>query len=59
MAEENIEQAYAGYKDWDIHKFSKPGYTIEVGCGENPLKIEYLDEIYECNEGLLLLASVI
>lgn len=59
LSDEAHNQAYAGYKDWFIHKFSKPGFTIEVGSGMNPLAIECLDEIYERNEELLLLASVI
>lgn len=51
--------SYAGYKDWFIDDFEKPGYTIEVGLGKNPLPIEQFDKIYADNEELLLLASVI
>lgn len=51
--------SYAGYKDWFIDDFGKPGYTIEVGLGKNPLPIEQFDQIYADNEELLLLASVI
>ncbi|PSL50455.1 gamma-D-glutamyl-{L}-meso-diaminopimelate peptidase I [Salsuginibacillus halophilus] len=34
-----IRQAdsYAGFKDWFIDRFEKPGFTIEMGRGENPL----------------------
>lgn len=59
LSNEAQDQSFAGYKDWFVHKFSKPGFTIEVGSGVNPLPIECLDEIYERNEELLLLASVI
>ena len=38
--------SYSGYKDWFMQEFNKPGYTIEVGLGENPLPISQFDEIY-------------
>lgn len=42
-----IGLAYGGgFKDWFIEKYRRPGFTIEVGKGENPLNIECLDEIY-------------
>lgn len=51
--------SYAGYKDWFIQDFGRPGYTVEVGRGTNPLPIEQFDRIYAANLPLLLLASVI
>lgn len=51
--------SYAGYKDWFIQDFRRPGYTIEVGRGVNPLPITQLPRIYRDNLPLLLLASVI
>jgi len=50
---------YAGYKDWFIKEYRKPGYTIEVGRGVNPLPISQFDKIYEDNEELLLLAALV
>ncbi|MCL6604367.1 MAG: LysM peptidoglycan-binding domain-containing protein [Paenibacillus sp.] len=29
----------AGYKDWFIQKFHKPGFTVELGIGKNPLPL--------------------
>ncbi|PKM95934.1 MAG: peptidase M14 [Firmicutes bacterium HGW-Firmicutes-1] len=52
-------EAFAGYKDWFIHHFSKPGFTIEVGLGVNPLHVDQFDSIYERTEELMLLASII
>ncbi len=49
--------AYAGYKDWFIQNFRKPGYTIEVGQGENPLPLSQFDEIYRDNLGILVTAA--
>ncbi|RKD30563.1 M14 family metallopeptidase [Thermohalobacter berrensis] len=51
--------SYAGYKDWFIYRYGKPGYTIEVGRGRNPLPITQFDRIYNDNEELLILASVV
>jgi len=38
--------SYSGYKDWFIKEFNRPGFTIEVGKGKNPLPISQFDEIY-------------
>jgi g-D-glutamyl-meso-diaminopimelate peptidase len=51
--------SYAGYKDWFIQEYRRPGYTIEVGRGRNPLPIQQFDQIYNDNEEMLLLASVV
>ena len=45
---------YAGYKDWFIQNFNRPGYTIEVGMGENPLPLSQFPKIYEDNIGILI-----
>lgn len=50
------ESSYAGYKDWFIQAFNKPGYTVEAGIGVNPLPLEQFDEIYKDNSGLLITA---
>ncbi len=50
------ESSYAGYKDWFIQAFNKPGYTVEAGIGVNPLPLEQFDEIYTDNIGLLVTA---
>lgn len=51
--------SYSGYKDWFIQEYRRPGFTIEVGRGVNPLPISQFDTIYNDNEELLILASVI
>ena len=50
------ESSYAGYKDWFIQAYNKPGYTVEVGIGINPLPLEQFDEIYNDNIGILVTA---
>ena len=49
--------AYAGYKDWFIRFFDRPGYTVEVGQGQNPLPISQFDEIYPRLLGILVTAA--
>ena len=51
------ESAYAGYKDWFIQNFRRPGYTVEVGQGTNPLPLSQFDEIYRDNLGILVTAA--
>lgn len=59
LAEPEGITSYAGYKDWFIQEYRRPGYTIEVGRGRNPLPITQFNKIYNDNEELLLLASVV
>jgi len=49
---------HAGYKDWFIKTFNRPGYTIEAGKGVSPLPLKQFDEIYRDNFGILLLGMV-
>ena len=53
------ESAYAGYKDWFIQTYNKPGYTIEVGEGISPLPLSQFNEIYNDNIGILVLGGVL
>ncbi|MFT8319286.1 MAG: M14 family metallopeptidase [Bacillus sp. (in: firmicutes)] len=46
--------SYAGYKDWFIQDFRKPGFTIELGKGINPLPLSQFDEIYRDVLGIFL-----
>lgn len=38
--------SYGGYKDWFIKQFKRPGFTIEIGLGVNPLPLSMLDTVY-------------
>ncbi|MCP3028872.1 M14 family metallopeptidase [Halobacillus sp. A5] len=46
--------SFAGYKDWFIQDFRKPGFTVELGQGINPLPITQFDEIYQKTLGIFL-----
>ena len=50
---------FAGYRDWYIKAFGRPGYTIEAGLGANPLPISALPEMYERNLGILTLGALV
>ena len=50
---------FAGYKDWFIQDFNRPGYTVEAGLGINPLPISDFDGIYEKNLGILTLGALV
>ena len=51
--------SFAGYKDWFLQQYRKPGYTIEAGFGENPLPLSQFDQIYKDNLGILVLGSIL
>ena len=58
LAETPYNSAFAGYKDWFIQQFRRPGYTIEVGMGENPLPLSQFDEIYRDNVPILTIGAL-
>lgn len=58
LANVPYQSGFAGYKDWFIQDFRKPGYTIEVGKGVNPLPLSQFDEIYRDNLPILILGAL-
>lgn len=50
--------SFAGYKDWFIKTYNKPGYTIEIGKGEEgkSLPLSNAKQIYEEIEEIFLVA---
>lgn len=57
LANTPYESGFAGYKDWFIKEYRRPGYTIEVGRGENPLPLSQFPQIYQANLPILLTAA--
>jgi g-D-glutamyl-meso-diaminopimelate peptidase len=47
--------ANAGYKDWFVEEYGRPGFTIEAGEGKSPLPASRLEIIYRKNLGILTL----
>lgn len=52
------ESSFAGYKDWFIQSFRRPGFTIEAGQGRSPLPLSQFDAIYRDNLGILMTAAL-
>lgn len=48
----------AGYRDWFIYEWRRPGFTVEVGSGVNPLPISQFNPIYNNLLPILLYAAV-
>ena len=59
LEETPYNSSFAGYKDWFIQNYIRPGYTIEVGRGTNPLPTSQFDEIYKDNLGILVLGAIL
>lgn len=59
LAETPFASDFAGYKDWFLQDFRRPGYTVEVGRGVNPLPAEDLEEIYGRCRALLTMAALV
>lgn len=47
-------QSWAGYKDWFIQDWRRPGFTVEVGRGVQPLPISQFWSIWSRTIGILL-----
>ena len=58
LAAPEYDSSFAGYKDWFIQNFRRPGYTVEVGSGANPLPLSQFPEIYRDNVPLLNIAAL-
>jgi len=52
------ESAFAGYKDWFIQRWQRPGFTIECGKGASPLPLSQAEEIYRAVLGILVTAAL-
>ena len=51
--------SHGGLKDWFIEEFHRPGFTIEIGRGKNPLPITELEPIYAHLIEMLLAAMIL
>ena len=50
--------SHGGFKDWFIQETGRPGFTIELGRGVNPLPASDLEPVYEKAQEMLLLAAL-
>lgn len=51
--------SHGGYKDWFIEYFNRPGFTVEIGKGENPLPLSDFDGILKDTIPMLTLAAIL
>lgn len=59
LANVPYNSSFAGFKDWFIQDFNRPGYTIETGIGGNPLPLSQFEQIYKDNLGILIKGAVL
>ena len=59
LEETPFASGFAGYKDWFIESFDRPGYTIEAGLGTNPLPTYQFPDIYERCLGILVYGALV
>lgn len=59
VEETPYSSGFAGYKDWFIQDYDRPGYTVEVGNGDNPLPLSQFEKIYGDNIGILTLGMLL
>jgi len=51
--------AHGGFKDWFIDCFHRPGFTIELGRGRNPLPVSDFEPMYERAREMLALSVLL
>ena len=59
LEETPFNSSFAGYKDWFIQDYNRPGYTVEIGEGENPLPISQFNTIYNDILGIFVLGAIL
>ncbi|MDE5600337.1 MAG: M14 family metallocarboxypeptidase [Oscillospiraceae bacterium] len=51
--------SHGGFKDWFIKSKCRPGFTVEIGKGENPLPIDMLMPIYNQIKEMLVVGVLL
>lgn len=51
--------SHGGFKDWFIDSTGRPGFTIELGLGVNPLPVSDFESLYAKAREMLLLAALL
>ncbi len=51
--------SHGGFKDWFIRCYGRPGFTIELGRGENPLPLTDFETLYDKAEEMLALSVLL
>lgn len=59
VAEPTEMASHGGFKDWFIHRYHRPGFTLELGRGQNPLPLTSFETIYEKAREMLVLSVLL
>lgn len=59
MAEPAEPASHGGFKDWFIDCFHRPGFTLELGRGRNPLPLAEFEAIYGKAREMLALSVLL
>ena len=59
VAQPAATAAHGGFKDWFIDCFHRPGFTIELGRGRNPLPVSDFEPLYERAREMLALSVLL
>ena len=59
VAQPDATAAHGGFKDWFIDHFHRPGFTIELGRGRNPLPVVDFEPMYQRAREMLALAVLL
>lgn len=51
--------SHGGLKDWFIETFDRPGFTVEIGKGRNPLPVAELEKVYRQLREMLMLGIIL
>lgn len=51
--------SFGGFKDWFIHEFGRPAFTIEAGRGKNPLSPDSFNAFYPACREILFAAPLV
>ncbi len=59
LVEQEGLASHGGMKDWFIQEFHRPGFTVELGKGRNPLPLTDLPDIYHRVREMLMLGVIL
>ena len=59
VAQPSAASAHGGFKDWFIDCYHRPGFTIELGRGRNPLPVGEFEDVYGKAREMLALSVLL
>lgn len=59
VADPTESASHGGFKDWFIDRFHRPGFTLELGSGKNPLPLRQFESIYATAREMLLISLLL